>query len=389
MGNSIFEIPLMEFHYDTNMSLPTHGIMSITNRCNLACPYCFHTQSNQDMSLETAEMAARYLLSNAAQSKKKPSISFFGGEPLLRFDDIIRPLVKKYRDSFGWSITTNGNLLNQTTIDFCVKHNIKILLSIDGCKEVQEYQRPRQDGHSSFSNLKNIIPYLLLKMPNTVFRATLTKFSLDYLDKTIKMAESFGFKYITFVPNLFEDWDPEDFYKWENFIDKEAIKLMQWLSWEEPVPYILTNLSEGVKTIHRLENIKFLNSPLISCGMGTNGIGISVDGSLHPCQEENGLNTVKSIGDIYKGIDTNLHLEYCQDIYNKWEEYLEKIDNIPGSPNFKLFYANSFCNTRLKDGFSVKDTQTYFLRAVHRAASRLYYQYHLTLNPEAQRIFQV
>ena len=43
MGNSIFEIPLMEFHYDTNMSLPTHGIMSITNRCNLACPYCFHT----------------------------------------------------------------------------------------------------------------------------------------------------------------------------------------------------------------------------------------------------------------------------------------------------------------------------------------------------------
>ena len=91
------------------------------------------------MSLETAEMAARYLLSHAAQSKKKPSISFFGGEPLLRFDDIIRPLVKKYGDSFGWSITTNGNLLNQTTIDFCVKHNIKILLSIDGCKEVQEY----------------------------------------------------------------------------------------------------------------------------------------------------------------------------------------------------------------------------------------------------------
>lgn len=22
--------------------LPTHGIVSITNRCNLACPYCFH-----------------------------------------------------------------------------------------------------------------------------------------------------------------------------------------------------------------------------------------------------------------------------------------------------------------------------------------------------------
>jgi sulfatase maturation enzyme AslB (radical SAM superfamily) len=66
MSCSIFELPLAEFSYNTNMALPTHGIMSITNRCNLSCPYCFHTQSEKDMTLETADMAIRYILSNAA-----------------------------------------------------------------------------------------------------------------------------------------------------------------------------------------------------------------------------------------------------------------------------------------------------------------------------------
>jgi sulfatase maturation enzyme AslB (radical SAM superfamily) len=130
-----------------------------------------------------------------------------------------------------------------------VEHNVNVLLSIDGCKEIQDFQRPRKDGQSSFDKLKDIIPYLLLKMPNVTFRATLTKFSLDYLDKTMQFAENYGFKYITFVPNLFEIWEPEDYYKWEQFIDKEAIKLMQKISWKEPVNCILSNLTEGFSSI--------------------------------------------------------------------------------------------------------------------------------------------
>ena len=383
---SLKELLPKEFPYISD-PLPTHGIVSITNRCNLSCPYCFHSQSDYDMTLETMEHTIRYLLSNAAITNKKASVSFFGGEPLLRFYEIIYPIVTKYQDAVEWTMTTNGTLLTEQIIDFCKDNNIQILLSIDGCKNVQDIQRPMKSQESSFDKLKNIIPYLLLKLPNTTFRSTITKFSLPYLAENIKTAQKFGFKQITLIPNLFEEWGTEDYRLWERFIDDEAIHIMQCLAWEEPFGYLLTNLTNGVKELKYQEYNQILKLPIEGCGMGNYGIGISPDGSLHPCQEDNGLNIVNSIGDIYKGIDKELHLEYSKKIYDKWLEFIETIDELPGSTNFKLFYANSYCSNRLREGYAANNTQTYYLRALHRACSRLYAHYHHSLHPIANLIF--
>ncbi|MBE6148314.1 MAG: radical SAM protein [Firmicutes bacterium] len=371
-------------NYKYNNLLPIHGILSVTNRCNLNCSYCFHKQNEIDINFYTADMAIKYIISNATIQKVKPNISFFGGEPLLLFDEIIKPLINKYKDSINWTITTNGTLLTENIIDFFTDNNVSILLSMDGCKKVQDNQRPMKNGESCFDKLKNIIPYLLLKQPNTIFRSTISRYSLDFLEENINTAKNFGFKYITLVPNLFEEWQPEDFYKWEQFIDNESIKIMQKISWEEPFDYILTNLKDGIQGIYKSNQNNYLKNPIDACGMGFKGIGISPNGKLHPCQEENGVDDINIIGDIYYGIDKKLHEQYCKDIYNKWLEYIEKIDNIIGSSNFKLFYGNHVCNTRLKDGFAFNNTQTYYLRALHRACSRLYYNFNLSLNPRAQ-----
>ena len=66
------------------------------------------------------------------------------------------------------------------------------------------------------------------------------------------------------------------------------------------------------------------------------GIGISPDGSLHPCQEENGKNEIDAVGNIYTGIDFTIHEQYCQNIYNNWIKYLKMIDELPGRLNFEL-----------------------------------------------------
>jgi sulfatase maturation enzyme AslB (radical SAM superfamily) len=84
------------------------------------------------MDFKTADMTAKFLLSNAIPNKIIPGFTFFGGEPLLKFEEIIKPLVLKYKDSFGWSITTNGTLLTEEIIDFCYDNKISILLSLDG-----------------------------------------------------------------------------------------------------------------------------------------------------------------------------------------------------------------------------------------------------------------
>jgi len=97
-------------NYKYNNLLPIHGILSVTNRCNLNCSYCFHKQNEIDINFYTADMAIKYIISNATIQKVKPNISFFGGEPLLLFDEIIKPLINKYKDSINWTITTNGTL---------------------------------------------------------------------------------------------------------------------------------------------------------------------------------------------------------------------------------------------------------------------------------------
>ncbi|MGN1326575.1 MAG: hypothetical protein ACI4VQ_00590 [Clostridia bacterium] len=60
------------------------------------------------------------------------SVNFFGGEPLLCFDSLIKPLVEKYKDIVSFGITTNGVLLDEDIVDFFYENNIQLLLSFDG-----------------------------------------------------------------------------------------------------------------------------------------------------------------------------------------------------------------------------------------------------------------
>lgn len=381
-------LPGTEYQYDAKiMSFPTTGIVSVTNRCNLACPYCFNKQNGVDMDFETADMTARFLLANAAITKRKPTFNFFGGEPLLKFDDIIVPLVNKYNDAFSWGMTTNGTLLDEGIVDWLYKHHIQLLLSVDGCKQIQDKQRPMHNGKSSFDILAKILPYLLIYYPDITFRSTLTRDSLYFLDESIETIENFRFSNFTLIPNLFELWQHNDYLLWKNFIDKQAIKIMRYLSLQQPLKTRCNNLITGVREIELLNTNGQLKSPLTGCGMGIIGVGVSPDGHLHACQEENSLNSQDAIGDIITGIDVKKQEAYCHNLYNNWIDYIKKVDQLDTSPNFKLYYANSYCSTRLKDGFACNTTQTAFLKGIHQSATRLYLNYHLTLNPYAQQLF--
>ena len=68
-------------------------ILRITNRCNLACKYCYaqtEIQKREDMSLETAIKAIDMMAKRGGRLK----VQFTGGEPLLR------------KDLFGYRLVT-------------------------------------------------------------------------------------------------------------------------------------------------------------------------------------------------------------------------------------------------------------------------------------------
>lgn len=144
---------------------------------------------------------------NGEKSGEKPTFTFFGGEPLLAFDTIIKPIILKYKKELNWSITTNGTLLTEEIIDFLADNNVSILLSFDGIKEVQDKQRPLMGQRSSFDKIMENLDYLVLKIPDTVFRGTLTKFSIPYLYQNMLFFEKIGAKSCAFCIDETEEYD--------------------------------------------------------------------------------------------------------------------------------------------------------------------------------------
>jgi sulfatase maturation enzyme AslB (radical SAM superfamily) len=110
------------------------------------------------------------------------------------WDEIIVPLVtwirKEYKEPFSIGITTNGTLLGPSSLEFMKKNDMTLLLSIDGAKETQDYNRPFHSGKGTFDNLENKLPLIIRAFPNTTFRSTVIPDTVEYLFDNIMFAKN-------------------------------------------------------------------------------------------------------------------------------------------------------------------------------------------------------
>ena len=62
--------------------------MDLTEQCNLRCTYCFTSgKTNREMSFETAKDTIDWLVRpETCGEAKTVHVTFWGGEPLLKFD---------------------------------------------------------------------------------------------------------------------------------------------------------------------------------------------------------------------------------------------------------------------------------------------------------------
>lgn len=142
-------------------------ILNITERCNLRCRYCTYGgiyahrrgHSNKDMSLDTAQAAVHRFLENLGE---EPCLSFYGGEPLLRFDlieEVIAYTEAHTKRQLGYTITTNGTLLTTPVCDYLRAKRFNILVSLDGPHEIHDRYRVDGIGRGTFQEiLSNLQP---------------------------------------------------------------------------------------------------------------------------------------------------------------------------------------------------------------------------------------
>lgn len=135
---------------------PAHFSMIInpTLNCNLRCWYCYENHDKMPMMSADMVKAIQKLIKRKIENPEHKSlnVSFFGGEPLLGFKAVVRPLLDYASDlckSKGITLTsgftTNGTLLNDDVLDFLesihISHSTTFQISLDGNRERHDCTR--------------------------------------------------------------------------------------------------------------------------------------------------------------------------------------------------------------------------------------------------------
>jgi len=287
----------------------------LTDKCNLRCKYCyedFNKCSEGHMTFDTAKKSADFLIDNAIKTDiRKLSWTFFGGEPLLNIDVMIKFLrysldkANKYNLKLNFSLVTNGTIYSNQYEKFLlewykeVKH-INIYLSTDGIPEVHDKNRVDVNGKSTSGIVsenilklkkffkQNQIETYSLRTNSVITRDTISKVFLSY-----KYLRQLGINESTFQLSHEEDWNDND-----TSIYIEQLSLISDFIYDQCIksgnliPYKKANLIIGDIT----ESI---------CEAGKALCAISPSGDIYPCGRAYSSNRNLSMGNVTDGIIDN------------------------------------------------------------------------------------
>lgn len=156
----------------------------LTNDCTASCSYCYQIKGHNHLGLSTIKKAVDFFFPFFAQDL---TITFYGGEPLLDFNNIQETVDyvtiknKIHKIKIRYSLTTNGDLLNEDILQFLNKHEFSVLLSFDGF--AQEVCRKKGSFLHLNSLLKKITIYPGISLEtNSVFTAK----TVGYLSSSIR-----------------------------------------------------------------------------------------------------------------------------------------------------------------------------------------------------------
>lgn len=151
-------------------------VLQTTRSCNLRCDYCiysgkyFHMRPHalEHMPLEIMLRSLDFYAAHS-QNTSRAEISFYGGEPFLRFIEInaaVEHAKKIFRDKLlNFTVSTNGTLLNEEIFLWLADNpNVKIIITLNGTA----HDKFRKDffGHGSLKIIMTRLRALKEKFPS-------------------------------------------------------------------------------------------------------------------------------------------------------------------------------------------------------------------------------
>lgn len=256
-------------------------ILHLTLACNLRCRYCYAPrQSHERMSLETGRKAIDLV---AGLGDGSFCVSFFGGEPLLMFDEIVQlvDFAERRGAELGkkacFRLSTNGTLFTEERLRFCRQHAVYFAVSLDGDREAHDAQRIFPDGRGSFDELDAKLAMMLEYNPYAVVTSVVTPPTVDRLRDSIEYMWEKGLRYFAHQPDYTHpDWTPQLLQRLER-------------SYRQLAEFYLEKARSGEYFHFSLFDDKLAShadSPVQlgqTCDFGARKVSVAPDGRIFPC----------------------------------------------------------------------------------------------------------
>lgn len=312
-------VRLTKNRYDFLFSGTSLHIIVVTLRCNMNCVYCHASsvpasEKHYDMDKETAEKTVDFIFQSPNNNIR---IEFQGGEPLLNWPVVKRIIEyaeeknKKAKKDMKLTIVTNFTEMDEEKMDYLISHGVDICTSLDGPKELHDYNRIYTGG----SNYDQVVRWIRrfkeeyrkrgitnLKMNALV---TLTRKSLDYpweiVDEYVNLEmDDIHLRFLNNLGIASKAWSRIN-YTCEEYLD----------FWKKSVYYIEKLRKKGNKLQERMvrtmvfkineefdPNYLDLRSP---CGAAIGQLVYDYDGRIYTCDEARMIGEdLFMIGDVKK-----------------------------------------------------------------------------------------
>jgi uncharacterized protein len=183
----------------------------LTHRCNLACHYCYAgAHLKKDMDDQTMARALDLLFSDGAPHAQ---LGFFGGEPLVAWDLLVRAVTgakaraTRRARTLLIQCTTNGTLIGEEQALFAAAHGMRVTVSIDGVREAHDLNRPQAGGGSSFDAAVRGLRALVAHGLSPRVLMVVTPATAGHLAASVAWLWDEGIATVSVNPELHQRWN--------------------------------------------------------------------------------------------------------------------------------------------------------------------------------------
>jgi uncharacterized protein len=298
--------------------------LNVAHDCNLRCRYCFAGQGeynnsscNTRMPLDVGIAALEFLMKRSG-NRRNLEVDFFGGEPLLNFDNVRRmveagrELERKYNKKISFTMTTNAAGVTDEIADWINAEMDNCVLSIDGRREVHDRMRPDAGGHGSYDKCAAGALRVVSGRGGKAYyaRGTYTAHNLDFHLDALALADA-GFANVSVEPvvaqsdkpyALNEAMLPEIFASYDKLAE-EIVKRSKGASTGKPFTFFHF-ITSG-------EHEPCLRKRLMGCGAGNEYAAVTPDGDIYPCHQFVGRESFRMGNVIADELDSATQKEFA------------------------------------------------------------------------------